>query len=133
MNLADMRDMSVYRIAEDYATCAAPDSNTSAGAVMLIEIRDNIVTAIEETPGITADDLRDKVGEILDGVVDYRTWQKWQQFVDLAAWQEEPEDSEAGWGTTEMDKMADSALYQIADRAAYALISAWEDDATEAE
>lgn len=128
MNLDDIRDMSAFRIAEDYANCAVPDSSTSAGAVMLIEIRDNLLTAINETPGITADDLRDQVGEILDGVVDYRTWQKWQQFVDLAAWQEEPEDTEAGWGTSEMDKIADAALYQIADRAVYALIGAWESD-----
>lgn len=69
------------------------------------------------------DDIDDVAHHIADGAV-YRlesrgTFGKWHVFVDLGAYCEDV----SLFSQTSMDKQADVALYQIAQRLAYAILS----------
>ena len=57
--------------------------------------------------------------EIADGAPSVYTWERWQEFVDLAAWREDPDDLGAG---DDMTERAGVCLYIIAERLAKALV-----------
>lgn len=131
--LDEIKGRNAYHLAGD-ADCATPDSLTSAGAVFLNYVRDRVVElfeAIDEWESFAADETSidddDSVRKIADNAPDIYTHTKWQEFVDLAAWQEELETE-----TSDMNSGASIALYQIADRLAWALVREVHEALTEA-
>ena len=118
----EIADMTAYHLA-DMADCAGPDRPDSAGADFLTGVRD----AVLDTFG--ADE--DRVHEIADGAPSVYTHEMWTQFLDLAAYREDP--SEFGYGAEDMSKAAAVCLYIIAERLAQTLWDmlreATEDDA----
>lgn len=104
---------SAYQLAT-LADCGTPDSPESPGALMLVGIADEVYDNI--------DDLRDephpedRLNEIVDGWPSVYTYQMWEQFVDLCAWQESPNNTDE-----DMEHMAADCLYQIGERLARAL------------
>lgn len=132
MTLDEIRELNAFQLAaDDLAGCGTPDSSESAGATLLFDVRNGFVDYVTAHPGVTADNARDAVFYIVDGAVSIYTHTKWQQFIDLQAYQEEPESGE-DW-PADLDKASDYALAQIADRLAYALIGAWEESQDEAD
>lgn len=124
MSLGEIRELTAYHLS-NMADCASPDSLTSPGALMLESVRDSIVGNIEGGH-ITLDNLDDngQLHEIADAAPSVYTHSKWSQFLDLCAYAEEPESGE--W-PQDLDKTADIALYQIADRLAHVLAEEWRD------
>ncbi|AXQ61124.1 OCR-like antirestriction protein [Streptomyces phage Hank144] len=99
------------------AEVSQPDTHNSPGALFLISIRDAVVEAFEEYGAV---DER-KHGEIADAAPSVMTHEKWQQFVDLCAYQEDLSD----FGETVkqgIDATADLALFNIAHRLVGALV-----------
>lgn len=98
----------------------------SPGAVMLASVRDSVVEAIrggQITPENYGSYGMDVMAEIADGAPDVYTHGRWLEFVDLAAYQEEP-DAVGEWPDSLTDA-AGIALYQIAERLCVALVDAW--------
>jgi hypothetical protein len=110
---------SPYELAS-MADCASPDSLDSPGARFLLEVADACRELVTENPGSSADDLRDSVSEIADGAPDVYTYARWQEFVDLGAWNEDL--SELGCDGDDMTQAAAVCLYMIAERLAVAVI-----------
>lgn len=123
MTIDEMRDASAYTLAE-MAQCESPDTNGSPGAKFLISVRDEVVRAIEGRR-ITLDDFDDhgQCHGIADDAPSIWTHERWRQFVDLGAYNEEPEIDDA-W-PTDLNQAAGIALYQIADRLTRELCQAW--------
>lgn len=118
MNLDEIRELNAFRLS-DYAECGPPTRAESAGGMLLCSVRDGFIEAVEGGR-FDAEDIGDVSHEIADGAPDYRTYTRWQEFADLAAWQEEPESGE--WPSDLTDAAA-VALYQIAYRLVGALHS----------
>ncbi len=115
--LAEIRNYSARDLSNsDLADCGRPDAPDSAGALLLAETRKSFLTFIDDSSQAMPDDIRENAGEIVDGDVSIYTHQKWMEFVDLAAYAEEPEDGE--W-PSDLDERADAALYQILERMVY--------------
>lgn len=124
MDIEEMKGLSAYELSS-FADCGSPDSLESAGAKMLVSVRNSVVEAIVGG-GVRLDDLNNwgQLSEIADNAPDTYTHQRWLQFVDLCAYNEEPECDE--W-TGDLTQIAGQALYQIADRLAHALAEDWRD------
>ena len=113
------------------AGCASPHEGRSRrrakwspGAVMLVSIRDSVVEAIRG--GYVTEDDRDdrgQLGEIADNAPSVYTHERWTQFLDLAAYLEDPDACEE-W-PQDLTQAAATALYQIADRLCHALVDTW--------
>lgn len=114
--MSDTSTYTAFRLA-NMAGCACPDSDTSAGASFLLGIELDYRERKEYGP--VTDDV---VSEIADGAPNVYNYQRWQQFVDLAAWQEDVEDL-AG-GSEDMTTLAGLALYMIAERLVQVLVEA---------
>lgn len=123
MTIDEMNDASAYILA-DMAQCETPDTNGSPGAKFLISVRDEVVRAIEDRR-ITLDDFDDhgQSHSIADDAPSIYTHERWRQFVDLGAYNEEPEYDDA-W-PKDLNQTAAVALYQIADRLTRELCQAW--------
>lgn len=110
----------------DLADCLCPDSDDSAGGKFLADVRDAVVEAIEDGTFDPADNGRDnddgEIHSIADNAPDVYTYTRWQEFGDLGAYLEEPETGE--W-PSDLTETAGVALYQIAERLAYALLREW--------
>lgn len=131
--LASVSGMSAYTLA-DMAMTTCPDSLDSAGAEFLTAVRSDVVeqlrylvdTAAPEDDPIDPAELaelgrqHDVLTEVADGAPSIYTFQKFRQFTDLAAWQEDI--SDYADGETDMEKMAGIALYMIAERLVSALL-----------
>jgi len=125
--LARIKSYTAHQLSGD-ADCASPDSPTSAGAHFLTNVRDNVVERVE---GFDADDLealrsevgtvQDVVSEIADEAPNVYTYTLWCQFVDLAAYNEDP--TELGADGSDMEQSARVCLYMIAERLAQALFT----------
>lgn len=111
-----MSDRTVWQLAR-LAECADPDTFESAGAKFLIHVEDAVAEALE------ADELdEDRIHEIADSAPDVYTFQRWLEFVDLAAWQEDLDDYVPDPSmSNDMSAMAGVALYMIAERLVRAL------------
>lgn len=125
MDLQEIRELSAYALSDsDLADCGTPDTQDSPGAKLLTSVRDAVVEAIER--GYTTLDDADYDGTVA-GIADQApsiwTHEKWAQFLDLCAYQEEPETGE--W-PTDLDNAASVALYQIAERLARQLWKQYE-------
>lgn len=127
--LDDIKAETAYALSgTDRAACGSPDSLDSAGAKFLVSVRDAVVEAVEFGEiTIGSDANEDAIAEIADGAPDVYTATKWAEFVDLAAYQEDP--TELGFDGSDMDKAADACLYIIAQRLAAALVEALAEDA----
>lgn len=110
------------------ADCGSPDSLESAGMAFLTSVRDAVVEGIEdgtfEPDGDGRDDDNGAVHAIADGAPSIYTHTLWKQFVDLCAYQEEPEFGE--W-PDDLEKAGGIALFQIAERLVYAILREWRD------
>jgi hypothetical protein len=124
--------LNPYELAR-LAGCSEPDEGRSRhrkrwtpGALFLSRVRDAVVEGIRGGY-ITEDDRNDRgqLHEIADDAPSVYTFERWRQFTDLGAWQEEPEFSEE-W-PKDLTEAAAIALYQIADRLCHALVDAWEE------
>ena len=131
MTLDEIRALSAYALA-DMAGAATPDSTDSQGAKFVIDVRDAFAEAVAY--GRIGPDATEHTGdvaaEIADSAPSVYTYTRWQQFVDIGAWQEQPEfvDSWAEAGP-ELTDMAGVALYQIAARLVHALAAELDTDA----
>jgi hypothetical protein len=121
--VADIRAMTAWNLSS-LAGCADPDRLDSEGAVFLIHVRDSVLELWEDGDYDRTDsqawDYSGEVASIADNAPDVYTYTRWKEFVDLAAWQEEPEVT--GEWPNDLTEAAAYALYQIADRLAWALL-----------
>jgi hypothetical protein len=128
MNIIDeIKQYGPYSLAGK-ADVTAPDGHGSPGAIFLIDIRDAVVEAFEEYGEV---DER-KQDEIADGAASVMTHEKWQQFVDLAAYSEDLE----GYGTPTdegINGYPGLALYVIAHRLVSLLVEEIDEASTETE
>lgn len=130
MSPDEIRVLTAYQLSDRYAAdCLTPDSLTSEGAEFLAGVRDAVLEQWDY--GVLAKNKEDVASEIANEAPDIHTYTKWQQFVDLGAWQEEAPDE---WPSN-LDQAASVALYMIAQRLASVLLDslfAWQ-EAVEAE
>lgn len=135
--IATLSELNAYQLA-GMADVTSPDSLESAGAHFLTHIRDDVAERLEWlASGDYADvtepaefvsiirDLDDWAYEIADGAPSIYTHEKFQQFFDLCAYQEDI--SELAPDETDMEKMAGIALYMIAERLVSALLDTVEE------
>ena len=118
--MADER-WNAYQLA-GMAGCASPDKLDSPGAQFLQLIASTTVDAWEDTPEEDrgAEALQDDVSEYVDGCVPVYTFDVWQTFTDLAAWQEDVTE----YGPIEdMERAAMIALCTIGQRLAMELLT----------
>jgi hypothetical protein len=116
--LAEIRGRSAYALASD-ADVAGPDTLDSAGAEFLRQVAHEVCEAVDYwvADGVRPADVRDasdKWAEIADVMPDVCTAQRWQEFVDLAAWSEDLENYTTDG--KDMTELAGLALYAIAER-----------------
>lgn len=118
--MSKIQDLNAYFLS-GMADAAGPDSPESAGALFLIHVRDAVVEAVNagRIGADSAEDISDVAHEIADSAPDVYTHTRWQEFVDLAAHQEEPE---LGEWPDDLTDAAGVALYQIAYRLVVALV-----------
>lgn len=125
--LADVKGYSAYLLASEYAGCASPDGHDSPGAVMLTELRDEIVEAWEGGEVFDLDSARYDTDNALklagETLPDY-THQVMLRFVDVSAYQEQsPFSANGEWGPGTFEDMARQALGEILERMAMALVT----------
>lgn len=123
MNLEDLKDLNAYQLAS-MAGCQYPDSLESPGAVLLLSVAADVADRWPDLVDLREDDRRDVAAEIGDQPSIY-THRKWQEFVDLCAYQE---DLDEFGPVDDMEKGASLALYLICERLAVALIEAMGDE-----
>jgi len=133
--VSTLKEKNAYHLSSD-AGCATPDTLTSEGARLLTGVRDSVVELIE---GLDIDDWheaadghdigslddRGAVSEIADGAPSIYTHTLWGQFVDLAAYNEDPTELGVEAGGIDADDLSRAAamcLYIIADRLARSLL-----------
>jgi hypothetical protein len=111
----DIESRKAWSLARD-AECGDPDSTESAGALLLTGVRDAVLDLFD------ADDINDgsdTIHEIADGAPSVYTHRRFQEFVDLQAYQEDP--TELGSDGSDMTEAAGICLYIIAERLARSL------------
>jgi hypothetical protein len=122
----EIRNWTAYHLA-NLADCASPDNENSAGAKFLESVRDDIIEAWEYNDQTHDDDtLRDIVAQAADNAPDIYTSRMWEQFVDLAAYREDP--TELGSDGSDMEQAARVCLYMIAERLGNAIATTLVED-----
>jgi len=112
---AMLRELPIWRLSNE-CDSARPDSAESPGAQFLDRVRDGVAEAIDYDPDLLRrDDFGDQCSEIAREAPSVYTYPMWQQFTDLAAWTENPDEFGA---PASMEDGARSCLTQIADRLA---------------
>ena len=110
-DFADPREWTANRLASE-ACCASPVGPESAGAKMLESVRDAVVEAFEYNDSDVTDNMAQEIiSEAADGGPDVYTYAMWAEFVDLAAYNEDP--SDLGCDGSDMDQCARTCLYII--------------------
>lgn len=118
--LAEIKDLNAYQL-QGIAECGDPDGQESEGALFLLRVRDAVVEKWEYAQANGEEvEPSDLAHEVADDAPSVYTHTRWKQFVDLAAYQEEPETSDE-W-PNDLTEAAAVALYQIAERLALAII-----------
>ena len=111
-----IRELTAYRLANE-ADVTGPDSPTSLGAEFLLRVAEAVAENLDYNPEVTAAEwAEDGAHEVADGCVPVYTHERWQTFVDLAAYTEDV--SEYGGFEDDMTSAAGVALYMVADRLA---------------
>jgi hypothetical protein len=126
--LTEIKEWTYVLSSKDMADCGDPDSRESAGMEFLTSVRDAVVEGIEDGTFVSdgdgsSDNDNGAVHQIADNAPDVYTHTRWKEFVDLAAYLEEPEISDA-W-PEDLTEAAGVALYQIAERLVYAILREW--------
>lgn len=120
LNMSDLRRM---------AQCTSPDSQDSPGGKLLRGVLRDVRDALE-SGRLDTEDASDVAHEIADARVPVYTHEAWLTFIDLGAYQEDPDGG--AWDTSHGDGnreggltggVAKVALYQIGRRLAEALFS----------
>lgn len=106
---------NVWQLA-NLAGCAEPEGATSPGARFLKLVEASTVEAVEYNGGAWDSEM---AHEIADGCVPVYTHQRFQIFVDLAAYREDP--TELGADGSDMTEAAGVCLYLIAERLVHAI------------
>lgn len=121
--LDDVTAMSVYEIAR-MTGCASPDSRDSAGAVLLAELRDDMVKAWREGKfdWFRDRDDSDRAHEIADATFPSHDIDIWQAFADLGIRFENEHTQGGEWSGSLSDIVCD-VLGQILDQAAHQIMS----------
>lgn len=112
--------LTPYELAR-MADCGSPSSVSSEGAQFLTLVDDTVRERIAYSGGIDSDDVH----ELADGCVPlWSTWQLWQTFTDLEAWNVDTSD----YGTPEdMTQGAATCLYLVAEQLVTALVDHYEE------
>lgn len=118
MRATTIREMTAYELSR-LADCGTPDHSESSGALFLKSIRDEVLEAFGETELDESID-EDRVHQIADNAPDVYTHKRWQEFVDLQAYDEDVNDYLTG--TENLTTIAGLALYVIAERLVTALV-----------
>ena len=134
--LNELGALTPYRLAQsDFADCGSPEALDSHGAEFLTTTRDAFVEHVRYVVDDDEDSEHDSITSVLDGMVNdgtaadladsapsVYTYPMWQQFADLAAFEEDLSDyvvdSETG---INISRLAAAALYAIAERLISAL------------
>ena len=126
MSAEDWKIQNCWTLAR-LADCMDPDTAESAGATFLISVLDAVLDAVEH--GASADDLMEDVGhEIADAAPSIYTAERFREFTDLGAWQE---DVDQFGSISDLASSAGIALYLIARRLVEALAAEMEQSAQE--
>ena len=145
--LPTFRHLTTWHLA-NLAGCGSPDRpdgigvsppadlstvDPSPGAKFLRSVADDLA---ERIAYVFADldpagcDLTRELDEEVQGVADAApsvyTFTRWQEFTDLAAWQEDA--TELGASADDLTAAAGIALYAIAERLALALVESWAEE-----
>lgn len=135
MTLPTLPEHNVYRLAR-MAECYSPAKETSAGGDFLTMVQVAILEAVRwtaenDTDGDllhAIDNVRDdQAHQIADGAVPVHTYERWQAFTDLGAFEEDPHGEGLADATTNLTETAGVCLYMIAERLVHALLSEYED------
>lgn len=105
------------------ADCASPDTSDSPGAQFLARIARDVAEHVGDAPLGWSDQLGgldDAAHEIADSAVPIYTHERWQTFVDLAAYHEDVTELAAP-DSFDLTGLAGVALYMIAERLVRAL------------
>lgn len=121
-------DFNAYQLAR-MAECSSPDSLDSAGAKFLVSVLDMVNEALSDGETLESAEDSGRLHEIADGAPDVYTYTRWQEFVDLEAYNEDPVD--LGVDPSDLTAAAGVCLYMIAERLARALFEAATDDEAE--
>lgn len=123
--LDDIRAESAFELARE-ADCGSPDHRNSPGALVLAEVRDDIVDAWVEGKFAydSARDDFDIVAELANSCIpdDYNTF--WQVFTDLAIYREESPFSSDGQWSGSFDDMGRDAMSEVVERLGMYVIGA---------
>lgn len=115
-------------------TCDGKGSvNGSPGARFLRSVEDAVYELADRVGAIDTDTINDdgSVHEIADAAPDVYTHTRWQEFTDLAAWQEDISEYGEIDGDDLERSVAGVALYMIAERLAWALLEELAEEAEE--
>lgn len=122
--LDSIKSLSPYALAR-LVECGDPDSPESRGALFLTSVRDAVVE-YAETDDYTHH-WSDAIHEIADSAPDVYTHQRWQEFVDLCAYETDLSDivSTVTFSDNKitLTDIAGYVLFDIAERLAIALVS----------
>ena len=121
-----LSDRNSYQLAK-LAECASPDAPESPGGLFLSsvfnDVRERLDYSLTDEPDVSVIvrswDDDGTINEIADNAPDVYTYTRWQEFTDLAAWDEYV--SEFG-DVGSLTQTAGVALYMIAERLVRALL-----------
>lgn len=122
--LDEIDALSAYGLS-NMADCGALDALDSVGASMLARVRDEVTSKIEDGVFTFAEghgDDYEVIHEIADNAPAVYTHARWQEFVDLCAYDQE---CDTGEWPADLFQLAGVALYQIAERLCVALVDRW--------
>ena len=115
-------DFNAYQLAR-LAECSSPDNLSSAGARFLTSVQNSVNDALSDGETLESAEYNNRLHEIADAAPDVYTYTRWQEFVDLEAYNEDPTELAV---TTNLTETAGICLYMIAERLARALFEAAE-------
>lgn len=115
-----LREYSVNILAQ-MAECAAPDTFESPGAELLSRVRDAYIEQMESY----SYNEEDSPHQIADDAPSVYTHEKWLQFIDLAAYQEDL--TEFDVNLADLDNVGSVALYVICGRLVHRLHADYEE------
>jgi hypothetical protein len=133
--LSTVREWNPFHLASE-AGCPSPDSADSAGAQFLSSVRDSTIESLDYLFDGDSTDLSEAMQyngadhDVADSAVPVYTHDLWATFVDLGAYGEDVSDYEPDG--SDIEKIAQLALYVIAERLIHAVTEAIETDLSDA-
>lgn len=128
MSPRQIRELTAFELVP-YADCLHPDAIDSAGSKFLTSVRDDVLEKWNEFGYLDEGEREQECFHIANQAPDQHTHQKWSEFVDLGAYQEDLDGDD--W-----DSASDRALIQIAERLArelYESLVLWDEEQDEEE